>query len=159
VNASPSGKWRLLFLTAGGIAIAVTILLSLKANNLWDWYQTSPSARLAVEACDSTLQDAREAMEFSGLYAGIVEDSQRDEVQLKLARNGNAIQGSYYRQGLCGTVFGEVASNRLIFHWRWAGAAGRGVAEQAGAKLTGTSGFNDSAEGASQFTLFRRSVR
>jgi hypothetical protein len=66
------------------------------------------------EQCDKTLGKSDAQLPFSGLYAGIVETGQtRADVQLQLVRRANTVQGSYFRDGLCGKVFGDVANDKL----------------------------------------------
>jgi hypothetical protein len=57
-----------------------------------------------------------------------------------LVRNGNTVQGSYFRAGVCGKIFGEVKEGTMNFHWNWAGSSGRGIATQSGTKLIAKTG-------------------
>jgi hypothetical protein len=122
------------------------------------WWHSLFKTEAAVEGCDRTLGAVQDGLDYSGIYAGVIEESQNHttEVQLKLVRNGYAVQGSYYRQGVCGSIFGEINGGWLFFTWKWAGASGRGRAKQSGQSITGTSGYNQDIEGASNFTLLER---
>ena len=118
---------------------------------------SKPSERAAVEDCDRSHSTFDSRLSYSGVFTGVLEDAQgKAEVQIKVVRNGDAVQGSYWRAGLCGRLSGEVVGNRLIFNWSWGGASGRGVASQTGTRLVGTSGFDDAMQGGGAFVLLRR---
>jgi hypothetical protein len=127
---------------------------------LSNWHSFFPSQgkkATSVEACDESLRPTSADGEFSGVYAGVVEDAQgRTDVQLMLVRNGNTVQGSYFRAGVCGKVFGEITQGRLIFNWSWAGGSGRGIASQEGTKLSASSGFDEATEGGGKLLFFQR---
>lgn len=110
-----------------------------------------------MEDCDRSLSKTHARQPFSGIYAGIVETGQsRADVQLKLVRNGDTIQGSYFRDGLCGKVFGDVVDNTLVLHWSWGGSNGRALAVQRDKKLAGTTGFDTATSGGGTFELYQR---
>ena len=81
------------------------------------------------------------------------------EVQIKLVRNGNTAQGSYFRDGLCGTIYADIAAGKMHFNWRWAGGSGHGVASREGTELTATSGYGDAEEGAGKLELWQRASK
>jgi hypothetical protein len=152
-----SKRWWVAF--AGAIA---TVLLGWGATRLApasNWLHFLSSDTAAIENCDRTLGVAQLGLNFSGVFRGnVVADGQgqsRAEVQVKLVRHDNAVTGSYFRGGVCGRVFGEVIGDRLHFSWDWAGNLGRGVANQNGGKLSGTSGVNENEKGSETFELFQ----
>jgi TIR domain len=121
------------------------------------WFRSAFQERTAVESCDKTISQSEPTLNYSGIFAGILEDRDgRAEVQLRLARNGDTVQGSYFRAGLCGSVYGEVVGTSLLFNWSWAGSSGRGIANQAGETLNGSSGFKEQTQGGGTFVLIRR---
>jgi hypothetical protein len=71
-------------------------------------------------------------------------------------RKGDAVQGSYLRGEICGSVSGKMTGNRLEFSWNWAGNSGHGIASQTADRLSGTSGFGEDAKGAGTFVLIQR---
>ena len=111
-----------------------------------------------VENCDRTLGPTAPGLNFSGVFEGTVFDGGQSGVpaEVKLVRNGDVVQGSYFRGEICGSVSGNVISNRLEFSWKWAGNSGRGIASQTADRLSGTSGFGDDARGGGTFVLFQR---
>jgi hypothetical protein len=155
-GATGTRRWR--------VAFAVTIAMVLLAwamsafVPIADWRRSLPGNISAVEDCDRTLGPTVPKIDFSGVFAGIVMDNQQSgaDVQLKLVRNGNAVQGSYLRAEICGSITGEVTGNRLTFSWRWAGSSGRGIAAQTADGLSGTSGLRDEVEGGGTFLLFQK---
>ncbi len=148
-------RWGTAF--AGTIAVALLSLVASRLVSGSTWLHFLSRDKAAVENCDRTLDMAQPGVEFSGVFEGIVDDGpSHAEVQLKLVRNDNAVQGSYLRAGLCGTVFGEVVGDRLLFNWRWAGNSGLGVAIQNGGKLSGSSGIKENINGGGTFVLFQR---
>ena len=108
-----------------------------------------------VENCDRTLGPTAPGLNFSGVFEGTVFDGGQSGVaaQVKLVRNGDAVQGSYLRGEICGSISGKVTSNRLEFSWKWAGNSGHGIASQTADRLSGTSGFGDDARGGGTFVL------
>ena len=111
-----------------------------------------------VEKCPPILPPSGD--ELSGIYTGIIgepgSDSDKVVVQIKLARNGDAVTGAYYRDGVCGSVAGNVdPDGALRFRWSWNGNEGRGRAMLADGVLTASSGFGDNEEGRGSLTLFR----
>ncbi len=130
------------------IAALMGAIATIGAPLLASWRQSVPAKMTKVEACDETLRSRAMRGEYSGVYVGLVWDGTGEaEVQLMIARNGDTIQGSYFRAGLCGTVLGEVVQGKMIFRWRWADARGMGIATQEGSRLAATSGFGQSANG------------
>jgi Tetratricopeptide repeat len=111
-----------------------------------------------VENCDRTLGPAASGLDFSGVFEGsIVEGGQsRTAAQVKFVRNANAVQGSYLRGGICGSVSGEVTLDRLEFNWKWSGNSGHGIASQIADGVGGTFGFGEDAKGGGTFVLIQR---
>src|SRR5262249_5163572 len=111
--------------------------------------------------CDRRIGPSAFTLEFSGTFAGIIIDGPQSgaDIQVKLARDGNAVQGSYLRAGLCGTISGDIENGQLKFAWSWGGNSGRGLATQTAETLTGTSGFREQADGGGKFVLFRKQLR
>ena len=139
------------------VVAALGLLGALAGGLLSNWHNFFPRTVASVEACDPSLSSVTASGEFSGVYAGIIEDGQgRVDVQLKLVRNGNAVQGEYFRAGVCGKVFGEVVRGRMLYQWTWAGASGRGIATQEGTKLTASSGHDQSTDDAGTLVLLQR---
>jgi hypothetical protein len=111
-----------------------------------------------VEKCEPILPPSGD--ELSGIYLGIIgepgSDSEKVIVQVKLARNGNSVAGAYYRDGVCGSVAGNVdPGGTFLFRWSWNGNEGRGRAVFANDVLTASSGFGEEEEGGGSLTLFR----
>ena len=122
-----------------------------------NWYNFFPRNLPSVEACDSTLTLIPSNQTYSGVFDGVVEDgTSKVGVQLRMSRNGNAVEGSYFREGVCGKIFGEVKDEQLVFHWDWFHSSGRGVANQSGKEMSGTSGYSESADNAGRFLLSLR---
>jgi hypothetical protein len=157
VKDSEAGTSRWWVAVAGAIA---TVLLGWGATRFvpaFSWLHFLSSNTIAVENCNRTLGMPESGLDFSGVFEGFVDDGQSHaDVQLKLVRHDNVVNGSYFRAELCGTVRGEVIGNRLHFRWSWADNSGHGVANQNGGKLNGTSGNKENEEGAGTFELFQR---
>jgi hypothetical protein len=152
--AKPRRRW-------GTVQIAVAIIGLIGALGgalLSNWQFFFPPRPVSdVEQCDKSLI-VRANGEYAGVYQGIVRDASGPEtvVQIKLVRNGNTAQGSYFRDGACGTVYGDIVDGKMNFTWRWAGGSGHGIAAQQGAKLTAKSGYGDATEGAGALDLYQR---
>src|SRR5689334_4087138 len=125
----------------GTVAIVVAVLGlasavggAVVAN--WHNLRPAPNPKMNVESCDPTLLLRLAAphdglgKRFNGLYTGIVMEGQHSEtVQLLLARNGAAVEGSYFRRGVCGKVLGSVDVNgKLTYYVDWLGTTGYGSA-------------------------------
>jgi len=145
----------------GTIQITVAILGLIGALGgalISQWQLFFPSRAMTdVEQCDKSLI-VKANGEYSGVYQGVVRDGSGAEtvVQIKLVRNGNTAQGSYFRDGACGTVYGDIVDGMLKFTWRWAGGSGHGIAVQQGTKMTAKSGYGDATEGASELVFYQR---
>jgi hypothetical protein len=145
----------------GTIQIAVAIIGLIGALGgalLSNWQYFFPPRPVAnVEQCDKSLV-VKANGEYAGVYQGVVRDASGPEavVQIRLVRNGNTAQGSYFRDGACGTVYGDIVDGKMNFTWRWAGGSGHGIAAQQGAKLTAKSGYGDATEGAGALDLYQR---
>jgi hypothetical protein len=132
-------RWRVVLAGAAAIASFAIATWVFVPNA----YSTSD-----VENCDRSLGPATPGLDFSGVFEGsIVDDGQSSATaQVKFVRNGYAVQGSYLRGEICGSVSGEVALDRLVFSWKWAGNSGHGVASQIADRVSGTFGFGDDAK-------------
>lgn len=120
-------------------------------------YFIPPRPVANVDHCDKSLSNAEPVGEYSGIYTGLVWDkSGEKEVQLKLVRNNNTVQGSYFRHGTCGSIYGEIVDSKMIFIWHWAGSSGRGVAGQEGTKLIAVSGFGEATQGGGTLVFYQR---
>jgi hypothetical protein len=155
----PAGRWTSRHTLGAALTLAAVVLLATALAV----YQYGVLPRyvggrvLDVVDCDKGPRSANPELYYSGVFVGLLEDAQgKAEVQIHLARNDNAVVGSYLREGLCGKLFGEVKDGLVIFRWSWAGANGRGVALQNGKSLRGTSGFNEQTSGGGAFVLYQR---
>jgi hypothetical protein len=92
---------------------------------------------------------------FSGVFSGVVMDGPQSgvNIQLKLIRQENLVRGAYFRNGTCGSIRGLVSGDQMTFSWDWAGNSGRGIANQSGNSLGGTSGFQSQTSGGGTFVL------
>lgn len=154
----PPQRWR------QGMAISVTLAVvgmlgALGGGVLSNWQTFFPPKSVAdVEQCDKSLS-ATTLGEYSGTYTGLVWDGDGEtEVQLKLVRNGNTVQGSYFRLGVCGTVYADIEEGKLRFLWRWAGGSGRGIASQEGTSLIAVSGFGEATQGGGKLVFYQRAA-
>jgi Tetratricopeptide repeat len=141
--------WRITLVGTAAIAALAFATCAFVPNA----YSTSD-----VENCDRTLGPATPGLDFSGVFEGsIVDGGQSSAVaQVKFVRNGNAVQGSYLRGEICGSVSGEVTLDRLEFSWEWAGNSGRGIAFHIVDRVSGTFGFREDAKGGGSFVLIQR---
>jgi hypothetical protein len=147
-------RWR-----AALVATAAILFLAFAAWTLLpidNWRRSRLGETIDVEDCNRTLGPITSGLDFSGVFKGSIVDSdqKRANIQLKLVRNGDSVQGSYLRAGICGTVTGRVSGEQLEFYWKWADSAGSGSASQLAGKLSGTSGFGTRVEGGGSFELF-----
>jgi hypothetical protein len=147
-------RWGAIQITAAIIGL----IGALGGALISQWQLFFPSRAMTdVEQCDKSLI-VKANGEYSGVYQGVVRDGSGTEtvVQIKLVRNGNTAQGSYFRDGACGTVYGDIVDGVLRFTWRWAGGSGHGIAVQQGTKMTAKSGYGDATEGASELIFYQR---
>ena len=153
--AKPRRRWGAIQITVAVIGLIGALGGAVISN--WQFF-FPPRPVADVEQCDKSLRAAQAKGEYSGVYQGMVRDGSGVEtvVQIKLVRNGNTAQGSYFRDGACGTVYGDVVDGTLNFTWRWAGGSGHGTATQQGTKLTAKSGYGDAIKGASELDLYQR---
>jgi hypothetical protein len=147
-------RWGAIQITAAIIGLIGALGGALLSN--WQFF-FPPRAAASIEQCEKSLLADTASGDYSGVYAGLIrEGSTETEVQIKLARNGDTVQGSYFRAGTCGTVYGDIADGKMHFTWRWAGSAGHGIADQQGTKLTAKSWPGDAIEGASELVFYQR---
>lgn len=157
-SAAPVAKsrrrWGAIQITAAIIGLIGALGGALLSN--WQYF-FPPRAVADVEQCDKSLI-VKTNGEYAGVYQGVVRDGSGAEtvVQIKLVRNGNTAQGSYFRDGACGTVYGDIVDGMLKFTWRWAGGSGHGIAVQQGTKMTAKSGYGDATAGASELVFYQR---
>jgi TIR domain len=147
-------RWWRMALVGTPVVALLAWITSLYADKWWPHF-----GAVNIENCDKTLGSIDTSDSFSGVFSGVVVESVQGgaEVQVKLVRNQNTVKGSYLRGGMCGTIVGEIVSDRrMIFRWNWAGNAGRGIATVSEDSMSGTSGFKDQTEGGGTFILFRR---
>jgi hypothetical protein len=136
--------------SAGTVAIVLLFVTWVFVPNA---YSTSD-----VENCDRTLGPATPGLDFSGVFEGSIVDGGQGSAaaQVKFVRNGYAVQGSYLRSEICGSVSGEVTLDRLVFSWKWAGNSGHGVAFRIADRVSGTFGFGEDAKGGGTLALIQR---
>ena len=147
-------RWGAIQITAAIIGLIGALGGALLSN--WQFFFPLRAAA-SIEQCEKSLPTDIASGDYSGIYAGLIrEGSTETEVQIKLARNGDTVQGSYFRAGACGTVYGDIADGKMHFTWRWAGSGGHGIADQQGTKLTAKSWPGDAIEGASELVLYKR---
>jgi hypothetical protein len=96
----------------------------------------SPGQTTTVETCDRSLGQIDTSVTFAGVFSGRVTEGQGyADAQVKLRRDGNVVRGSYLREGVCGTISGEVKGDQFLFSWNWASGSGRGIANQSDDKV------------------------
>ena len=101
--AKPRRRW-------GAIQIMVAIIGLIGALGgavISNWQFFFPPRPVAdVEQCDKSLPAAKRKASTRACIRAWVRDGSGAEtvVQMKLVRNGNTAQGSYFRDGACGTV-------------------------------------------------------
>jgi hypothetical protein len=139
------------------VTLAGTAAVAAVAFATWAFIPNAYSTS-DVENCDRTLGPAMPGLDFSGVFEGSIVDGGQSSAaaQVKFVRNGNAVQGSYLRGEICGSVSGEVILDRLEFSWKWAGNSGHGVAFHVLDRVSGTFGFAEDANGGETFVLIQR---
>ena len=154
VTLSISTRWGAIQITVAVIGLIGALGGALISN--WQFF-FPPRPVADVEQCDRSLVVIANG-EYSGLYQGVVRDGSGPEtvVQIKLVRNGDTVQGSYLRNGACGTIFADIVDGKMRYNWHWAGGLGHGIAVQQGTKLTAKSGYGDATEGAGELDLYQR---
>ena len=153
-SAKSRRRWGAIQITAAIIGLIGALGGALLSN--WQFFFPS-HAVASVEQCEKSLPADTARADYSGVYAGLIrEGSTETEVQIKLVRNENTVQGSYFRAGACGTVYGDIADGTMHFTWQWAGSAGHGIAAQQGTKLTAKSWPGDAIERASELVFYQR---